>query len=179
MAQARSWLRAFARTPAPPVDLLTLLNDHMTPDLERGKFMTCFLGIVDPGSGRLEWASAGHPPPLLLRAASGTVETLPSGGIMLGVFAGFAYAAGDPTTLEPGDALLVYTDGATEAAAPGKGDAKQEEDMFGEQRLTDVFRENSAKGPAVVLDAVRTALHAFTQSPHLKDDLTLLCLRRT
>lgn len=178
MAQARVWLRAGARTSSSPVELVAQLNDSLTPDLERGKFMTFFLGAVDPATGRVEWCSAGHPPALVYRAAEGRVEELPAGGIMLGVFAGFAYPAGEPLTLAPGDVLLLFTDGATEAAAPGTSDAKTDSDMFGEERLMAVLREHAAQGPAAVLDAVRAALHAFTQSPRLKDDLTLLCLQR-
>ncbi len=179
MAQARVWLRAGARTTTAPVDLVTQLNDNLTPDLERGKFMTFFLGAVDPATGRVEWCSAGHPPGLVYRAATGEVTELPAGGIMLGVFAGFAFPPGEPFTLEPGDLLLLFTDGATEAAAPGTADAKTELDMFGEQRLMGVLRAHARDGPRAVLEAVRTALHAFTQAPRLKDDLTLLCLQRS
>lgn len=178
MAQARVWLRAGVRSTTVPVELITQLNDNLSPDLERGKFMTFFLGAVDPATGRVEWCSAGHPPAMLYRAASGAVEELPAGGIMLGVFPGFAFPAGEPLTLAPGDMLLVFTDGATEAAAPGTSDAKTEYDMFGEERLMAVLREHAHAGPQAVLEAVRTALYAFTQSRRLKDDLTLLCLQR-
>ena len=177
MAQARAWLRAYARTPAPPQDLLGLLNDSLTPDLERGKFMTFFLGAVDPRSGEVAWASAGHPAPIVLRA-DGTFEELPAGGIMLGVFGGFAFPAGQALTLAPGDTLLVYTDGATEAASAEHADAMEDEFMFGEDGLKAVLKEAAPRGPEAVLDAVRTALHAFTGAPNLKDDLTLLVLQR-
>lgn len=178
MAQARVWLRAGVRSSTVPVELITQLNDNLTPDLESGKFMTFFLGAIDPATGRVEWCSAGHPPAMLFRAATGVVEELPAGGIMLGVFPGFAFPAGEPLTLAPGDMLLVFTDGATEAAAPGTSDAKTDHDMFGEERLMAVLREQAPAGPQAVLEAVRAALHAFTQSRSLKDDLTLLCLQR-
>ena len=97
---------------------------------------------------------------------------------MLGVFGGFTYPAGDPITLERGDTLLVYTDGATEAAAPGHADAKEDEHMFGEERLKQVLAEAAPRGPEAVLDAVRAALVTYTASDHLKDDLTLLVLQR-
>lgn len=178
MAQARAWLRAYARTSAAPQDLLGLLNDSLTPDLERGKFMTFFLGLVDPTTGHVAWASAGHPAPILLRAATGAFEELPAGGIMLGVFGGFAYPAGAAVTLDPGDTLLVYTDGATEAATPDHADAKEDEFMFGEERLKEVLKAAAPRGPEAILDAVRVALHAFTGAPNLKDDLTLLVIQR-
>jgi len=178
MCQARAWLRGFTRSQADPLQLLTLLNDNLTPDLERGKFMTFFLGAVDPASGALSWANAGHPAAMLLRAATGEVEQLRPGGIMLGVFAGFSYAGGEATTLGPGDMLLLYTDGATEAASEEASHAKQEEDMFGEERLIAVLRETAPQGPAALLDAVRDAVIAFTHSEHLRDDLTLMAIQR-
>jgi sigma-B regulation protein RsbU (phosphoserine phosphatase) len=179
MAQARAWLRAFAKSSAAPHELLALLNDSLAPDLERGKFMTFFLGAVDPATGVVAWGSAGHPAAIVLRAKTGAFEDLPAGGVMLGVFAGFTYPAGDPVTLEPGDTLLVYTDGATEAADAEHADAKDDAHMFGETRLKEILRTAAPRGPEAVLDAVRAALHAFTGSDHLKDDLTLLVLQRT
>lgn len=178
MAQGRAWLRAFARTESDPLALLTHLNDNLTPDLERGKFMTMFLGAVHPGTGEVTWANAGHPGGMLLRAGTGEVEVLGSGGIMLGVFAGFAYTAGVPVTLEPGDTLLLYTDGASEAAREDKVHAKQDEDMFGDQRLQQVLREHAPRGPEALLAAVRDAVLDFAGTDRLRDDLTLLALQR-
>lgn len=178
MAQARAWLRGFTRTQCEPLSLLTLLNDNLTPDLERGKFMTFFLGVVHPETGAVEWGNAGHPAGLVLRGATGAIEELGSGGVMLGVFPGMAYAPGESKVLEPGDTLLLYTDGATEAAAPGHHDAKEEESMFGEERLYAVLREAAPRGPVAVLDAVRDAVLTFSQSDKLRDDLTLLAIQR-
>lgn len=178
MAQARAWLRGFTRTQADPLQLLTLLNDNITPDLELGKFMTFFLGAVHPETGALEWANAGHPAALLLRSATGEVEELSPGGIMLGVFAGFSYTGGAAKTLGPGDTLLLYTDGATEAAVEDKAHAKEEQDMFGEERLLAVLRATAPQGPEALLDAVRDAVISFTTSPNLRDDLTLLAIQR-
>jgi phosphoserine phosphatase RsbU/P len=94
------------------------------------------------------------------------------------VFPGMAYAPGESKVLGPGDMLLLYTDGATEAAAPGQHDAKEEESMFGEERLLAVLREAAPRGPEAVLDALRDAVLAFSQSDHLRDDLTLMAIQR-
>ncbi|MFM8386223.1 MAG: PP2C family protein-serine/threonine phosphatase [Planctomycetia bacterium] len=178
MAQGRAWLRAFARNEPDPRALVTQLNDNLTPDLERGKFMTLFLGTVDPATGEVAWANAGHPGGLLLRGGTGEVEVLGSGGIMLGVLEGYAYTAGTPVTLQRGDTLLLYTDGASEAAREHRADARQDEDMFGEERLLEVLRAHASRGPEALLAAVRDAVLAFAGTPHLRDDLTLLALQR-
>lgn len=178
MAQARAWLRGFTRTQTDPLQLLTLLNDNLTPDLEQGKFMTFFLGVVHPATGAVEWGNAGHPAGMLLRGATGEIEELTSGGPMLGIFPGVSYTAGKSKVLAPGDTLLCYTDGATEAAAPGTDHAKEEDSMFGEERLAAVLRATAPHGPQALLDAVRDAVIGFTQTPHLRDDLTLLAIQR-
>jgi phosphoserine phosphatase RsbU/P len=178
MAQGRAWLRGFTRTQADPLQLITLLNDNLTPDLERGKFMTFFLGAVHPETGVVEWANAGHPAGMLLRAADGSIEMLGSGGIMLGVFTGFGYAGGEAKTLAPGDTLLLFTDGASEAALEENSDAKEEHHMFGEERIADVLRATAPKGPLAVLEAVRDAVLGYTKTEHLRDDLTLLAIQR-
>jgi serine phosphatase RsbU (regulator of sigma subunit) len=178
MAQGRAWLRAFARTESDPRALVTHLNDNLTPDLEHGKFMTLFLGAVHPGTGEVAWTNAGHPGGMLLRAGTGEVEVLCSGGIMLGVVAGFGYTAGASVTLHPGDTLLLYTDGASEAAREDRVHAKQDEDMFGEERLVGVLRAHAARGPEALLAAVRDAVLAFAGTERLRDDLTLLALQR-
>src|SRR6185436_19468802 len=71
-----------------PAALLVNLEQHLETTLRRGEFITMFYGVLDPGTGHLVWASAGHTPPLLFRAASGDVEALPSRGIPLGALGG-------------------------------------------------------------------------------------------
>jgi sigma-B regulation protein RsbU (phosphoserine phosphatase) len=170
MAEARAFLRAFARTVSDLAEIVALLNEFLSRDLTNGKFMTLFLGALDEGTGDFAWCSAGHNPPFHLRRATGETGTLDATGPVLGVMPGLPYRAGTPIRLERGDVLLLYTDGATEAP-----DAKG--DLFGEDRLQDVLREAAARPAEGILDAVKAALVAWTGGKPNRDDLTLAVVR--
>jgi sigma-B regulation protein RsbU (phosphoserine phosphatase) len=169
MAQARSFLRAFVATVEGLARVVDHLNDFLSKDLSAGKFITLFVGILDPERGTLEWVNAGHPPPILLRA-DGRAEQLEATGRLVGILPEAGYEAGAPVRFAPGDLLVVYTDGCTEAASPAG-------ELFGEERLEEVLRAHRSEAPAALLDAVRGALLSWTGAPRLKDDLTLLALR--
>ncbi|MDJ0976637.1 MAG: SpoIIE family protein phosphatase, partial [Planctomycetota bacterium] len=128
MAQARSLLRAFAETKDSLAEVMNMLNDFLVRDMTSGNFMCMFMAVVHPETGTMEFINAGHPPGYLWRAASGTVEALDPTGRILGILPGTGFEDHEALTLEPGDTLLLYTDGATEAAAPGG-------EMFGYDRL--------------------------------------------
>lgn len=170
MAQARSFLRAFASTKDSLQEVMELLNDFLAADLTGGTFMCMFLGIADPETRTLEWASAGHPPGYLLRAATGEVEELGACGPVLGIFAGAQYPETESRLLRPGDTLLLYTDGATEAQ-------RADDEMFGYDRLRDVLVEFGPQGPDALLAAIRAALISWTGSETFADDLTLLAMQ--
>ena len=131
-------------------------------------------GTYDPRTGAVVLASGGHPRPLL-RRADGRVEQVavrpgrPAGCLDL------ALGAEEKTlTLAPGETLILYTDGFTEAFAAGRGD------QFGEQRLGEVLGGPGAALPlAECAEEARLAVERFTGSPEQQDDLTLLMLRRT
>jgi sigma-B regulation protein RsbU (phosphoserine phosphatase) len=172
MAQARSFLRAFAQTlgGADLPKVMNLLNDCLVQDFTSGKFITLFFGVLDPKAGSLEWVNAGHPAPLLLRA-SGALEQLEATGRLVGILPDAGYEAGRVVTLGAGDLLVVYTDGCSEAASP-------EGDLYSEERLQTLLRSLRDRDPAAILDGIRAALLAWTKVPRLKDDLTLLALKR-
>jgi sigma-B regulation protein RsbU (phosphoserine phosphatase) len=170
MAQARSFLRAFLHTVDGLADVVTLLNDFLAQDLSGGRFLSLFVGILDPRTGRLEACNAGHLPPLLVRA-DGAVETLAANGLVVGVVAGVPYDTHPPVEVRPGDLLLLYTDGCTEAASPSG-------ELFGEARLTALARSLRGRPPPDVLDEVRRALLDWTGKPRLRDDLTLVAVYR-
>jgi serine phosphatase RsbU (regulator of sigma subunit) len=172
MAEARALLRSLALAVDDLPRLLDLVNDFLAQDLTAGRFMSLFCGALDPDTGDLAWCSAGHNPVLFFHAATKQVEKLESTGRVLGVFPAAGYHPGEPKRVEPGDVLLLYTDGATESVAP---DGSQ----FGEERLTQVLEESAAGGSEAVLAAVRKALHAWTGGAPPRDDLTLLALTST
>jgi sigma-B regulation protein RsbU (phosphoserine phosphatase) len=133
------------------------------------KYATGFLAQLDPVAHRLAWANAGHNTALLVRR-SGEVERLVATGPPLGLLATAAYEARS-TELGPGDLLLVYTDGITEAA-----DAEDEE--FGIDRLQELAQRHRADSLADLRREIEQALHAFVRGTPYADDRTLLFLRR-
>lgn len=170
MAQARALLRAFCATMDDLALVVNLLNDFLSKDLTSGRFMTMFIVLFDPATGVMDWCSAGHPPTLLHRVG-GDVERLLSTGRVLGVFPDGKFVLGEQRTLESGDTLLLYTDGATEANAP-------DGEMFEEERLSDVLRQSAGGGPRALLGSISEALLDWTKQPDMGDDLTMMAVRR-
>ena len=169
MAEARALYRAFSSAIRDVEKVLDLLNDFLSEDMTAGRFMSFFCASLDPETGVVRWGSAGHNPVLHYVAATGEVRDLDSTGRVLGVMPGAGYETGTAFTLEPGDALLLYTDGATEAQSPSGA-------FFGLERLTGAFSASARDGPEAVLQTVRTALRAFTGGAPNRDDLTLLAV---
>jgi len=171
MAMLRVLLRTTAEPLEPPERVLCRLNRQLAGTLPAGWFVTACYAVLEPASGRLAYALAGHDPPLILRAAGGLPERLdPRGGTPLGPFPEARYEGGR-TTLGPGDALVIYTDGLTEAMSP-------EHELFGAERVVAGLAE--ARGwPLEELRAhLLSRVEAHTGSASLDDDLTLLLLRR-
>jgi serine phosphatase RsbU (regulator of sigma subunit)/CheY-like chemotaxis protein len=171
MAQGRAYLRAFCRTVATLGGVMERLNDALAADMTNGRFMTLFIAILDPVSGAISWANAGHVPALVRRARSGAVEALEPTGMVLGVFPGQRFEVRDDLTLEPGDVLLLCSDGATEAAGP-------DGEMFGDERVRAVLRDTPSSAPDDVLDSMREAIAGWTAGRALADDLTLMAVCR-
>jgi serine phosphatase RsbU (regulator of sigma subunit) len=169
MAEARALLQAFAKTLDDLPTLMSMLNDFLARDMRAGKFMSMFVAALAPATGDLEWCSAGHNPPMWLRS-DGTCTALEGTGPVLGVIPGVTFGRGASVKLATGDALLLYTDGATEAVAP-KGE------QFGEPRLEEVLRRAAHGPPDAILAAVRSALRTWTGGAPLRDDLTLVAVR--
>ena len=110
-----------------PRELMDRANQAIIANQGSRMFTTAFVGYLDPSSGHLQFASAGHNPPLVYRAAAGRCEYLVASGVAMGLFENAEYAQG-ATTLAKGDMLLLYTDGITEAT-------NTQEQEFGEERL--------------------------------------------
>ncbi len=142
-----------------------LLRERMAPT----EYVTAVYGVLDPSRGRFEYANCGHSPPLLVRA-DGRFTKLTTGGPPLGLLAGARYLAGD-VVLEPGDLLLLYTDGVVEAEGPGGVE-------FGVDRLAEVVLAARELPAASVIEEVGRATAEFCGSDDYADDYTLLVLRR-
>lgn len=153
-----------------PVAVLTTANARLRRHIRRDRFVTAFCGVLDVETGRLRYASAGHNAPIVARAGSDRVEELAIGGTALGIF-------DDPglhpreAELHPGDTLLVYTDGVTEALDAGN-------EMFGDDRLFETVAATHVLGPAALRDALLKRLHGFRHGAGPSDDVTLLVVHR-
>ena len=171
MAATRAYVRAFVQTTDSLARVVTLLNDSLVPDLHGGRFLTFFAALIDPATGEVEWCNAGHNPPRLRRAADGSVSELNATDPIIGILDGRDYRAGEPFTLEPGDALLLYTDGVTEARNAAA-------DLMGEEHLTELFRKVEDGTAVEMLDSLRRSVLQFTESVPVDDDLTMIVVRR-
>ena len=167
MAIAHSALRVAIDLDPSPAAVMDLVNRALYRSGGPRAFMTLFYGLLDPASGRLDYACSGHPYPLL-RRADGVVVELGAGSLPLGLRPGVEPAQGSEL-FSPGDLLVMYTDGVPETL-DGAGNA------FGFDRLGN---EAAAGGAAPVVHArILSALERFAASAPLVDDRSLLIISR-
>ncbi|WP_298405955.1 GAF domain-containing SpoIIE family protein phosphatase, partial [uncultured Chloroflexus sp.] len=164
MALSRTLLRASAIDGRPPVAVLQRANRLILADSRAGLFVTCFYAQIDPVTGQITFANGGHNYPLLYRHATGQVIPLAAQGIVLGIIPDPHFAPGD-LAFEPGDVLLFYTDGITEAM-------NAERELFGDDRLAAVLRATHHQTPAEIVAAVLAAVNAFAGDAPQADDMT-------
>ncbi|HET9235095.1 MAG TPA: PP2C family protein-serine/threonine phosphatase [Candidatus Eisenbacteria bacterium] len=132
------------------------------------RFVTAFCGIFDRRNGSLRFVNAGHLPPLLCRV--GALEELHAGGIPIGIFANAPYESGE-TRLEPGDLLVIYSDGAIEAV-------NKAGEEFGRERFEKLVLEHAARPVSEIRDVLFEALEHWNDDFIQEDDITILVVRR-
>lgn len=150
-------------------EVVTLVNKYLADNTPANRFVTLFLAELDPRTGVLKYINAGHNPPLVARL-DGAVEQLSAGGFPLGILPSAEFEVGE-LHLQQGEALIVYSDGVSEANNP-------EEEEFGVDRLTEVVRRNLSASAAGIRDKVEAALSAFTRTAPANDDITLVIVKR-
>lgn len=168
MAITHSIAHAVPGSPDPPASLLNHVNRQLATlyTANNEAFVTAFYGIYDPARRELTYASAGHNPPRLKRCEDGSILSLDSvGNLPLGVFAEQEYEQ-STQALRPGDQIVFYTDGVTEAVNPSG-------QMFGMDRL-DLALANCHLDAGGLIEAVLEALADFTAGEPATDDRTLL-----
>lgn len=166
MANVQATVRAFAQESASPASLVERVNSALCANAPPEKFVTLLYGVLDAEEKLFRYTSAGHPRPIL-RRASGSVEQLGNGGAVLGVFPTWQYKD-SVVTLAPGDMLVLFTDGITEAAKP-------EGDEFGEERLIHLVGVLGGQPPARLNEKLLEDVKAFCGAP-LEDDVTLITI---
>lgn len=168
-------------------DVVTRINRLLATSTDPHMFATFIYGELDTSAGTFVCANAGHEPPLVVRRDGG-VEWLSNGGLLLGMFTDQIY---EPiaVALEPGDVLVLYTDGITEAGAPTPAGADGRDDyddydesddpMFGEQRLADVVCEARARSAPGIREAILSAIQKHLAGRPPGDDITLVVVKRS
>lgn len=170
MSSLHASLRTEAESGLPVAELVGRVNRYLEANSPANRFATLFVADFDAASDRLRYVSAGHNPALVVRRA-GEVQELSHGGLPLGIDRDTVYEA-TATALAPGDVLLVYSDGVSEAA-----DAEGVE--LGTERLVETVRRHPDASAEELERAIRDVIRAHVPADALEDDATLVIVRRT
>lgn len=169
MALSRTLMRAVAFTGRTPSEALRRVNQLILSDARSDLFVTVFYAIWNPASGDVEYANAGHNPPLLARAG-GEVSLLPGRGIALGVIEEIELES-HAVQLGPGDVLLLYTDGVTDAL-------NDTDEAFGVERLKGVLASARHLPAGDIIREIMSAVEKFACGEGAFDDETIMALKR-
>ena len=170
MTVTRTLIRAYAQSDRSPASVLEKVNELLIPDTQNGMFVTAIYAVLTRKSGKLTYSIAGHNPPVILDVSRNQSIQLLKGGIALGVLEDIQLEDRE-IVLSPGDTILFYTDGITEAF-------NEKGETFGEERLLlnlDALMLNDAKS---TLESLQNILTEFRGSAPVSDDATMLCVKR-
>ena len=170
MAVSRTLIRATGIRGGSPADCITYSNRLLAQESVDCMFVTVFYGIIDVNTGEVTYCNAGHNPPYILKH-KGDISPLPmSTDPMAGAIDGITYHEGT-LKLEKGDALVMFTDGVTEAMSTAN-------EEFGEQRLEDTLEDVAMHNCQQMVDAIKADVAAFAGEAEQSDDITVLALKR-
>ena len=166
MMTAKTIIKDLAERGLAVNEIFTLANEKLCENNESGMFVTAWMGILDLTTGNIQFANAGHNPPLLKRA-DGSFEYLKTrAGFVLAGMEGIRYRAGD-LTLKPGDRLFLYTDGVPEAT-------NTDNQLYGEDRLLAFMNQNASMEATDLLPALKANIDEFVGEAPQFDDITML-----
>ncbi len=175
MANLQASLQGQVIHPSSVAEVVGRVNNLLVASTDPHMFATFFYGVLDTRTATLVSTNAGHNPPLILRG-NGDVETLGTGGLLLGMMPDQVYGQ-EETHLEPGEVLVLFTDGITEAVGPGADDGDPEA-MFGDEALEEVLRRHAHLPAAGIREAILSAVAEHTAGVNQSDDITLVVVRR-
>jgi len=168
MAVARTVVRSTALMIPDPGACLAQANDLLSRENNAAMFVTLFYGVVDTRTGVMSYANAGHNPPVRVTRDGRAEMIQPSGDVALGVMDGLEYGTGT-LALAPGEALLLYTDGVTEAFNPT-------DEPYGEGRLLDILSKRGGASAETIVTSLVADVAEFVAGAPQSDDLTSLAL---
>ena len=169
MMTAKTFIKSFAESGLSVEQVFTHANAKLCEGNDAGMFVTAWLGILNTKTGQVQFANAGHNPPLV-RHADGTYEYLKSrAGFVLAGMEGVRYRKNE-LTLAPGDAIYLYTDGVTEAT-------NLNEELYGEERLQKVLDIYKDATPETICAEVKIDVDKFVGEAPQFDDITMLAIR--
>jgi serine phosphatase RsbU (regulator of sigma subunit) len=174
MANLQASLHAQTFETEKVADVTARINNLLVKSTDSNMFVTFFYGLLDRNRSTFTSTNAGHNHPLLLRSDL-TMEFLAKGGLVLGFLPDQKYDQ-QTTTLQPGDVLVLYTDGITEARTPDKEEAGEK--LFGEDRLVRVIEENAGHSAREIQAAILNAVSEHTKNTPQGDDITLVVIKR-
>ncbi len=169
MASFRASLIAEIRNNYSIRTIFRKVNSLLFESVEPGNYVTAVYGVLDAKNHIFTFSNAGHNLPILLRS-TGDVEYLQEGGPILGVTAQTSFEE-RALVVQPGDILVLYTDGVTEAFS-------SEQTEFGTDRLVEVIRAHRDRSAQEIEDAIYSAVMEFASPTHLFDDLTMIVVKR-
>jgi sigma-B regulation protein RsbU (phosphoserine phosphatase) len=170
MSSLQAFVHMLTESSPDPAVALTVLNRNVAKRCPPGRFITFFYGLLDPATGKLQYANAGHNYPLLVKADS-SVMGLAGHAMVLGILDSVTYQAFE-TQLAPGDMLALFSDGVTEART-----AKEHQE-FGEQRLAGFLAARRDQPAAKIIDELVNYVRSWSGQPTFADDFTVVLVRR-
>jgi sigma-B regulation protein RsbU (phosphoserine phosphatase) len=169
MARTMTLMRMEAARRRSPAAILEAVNRALCEGNDAGMFVTLFCGILEIETGHFSFANAGHNPPLFLGAGARREFLRVKKGLVAGIMEGSRYPL-DTLSLAPGESVLLYTDGVTEALNPA-------EDLYSETRFLEAVRQGPWDSPRSLVEGVRASIAEFSQGAPQADDITILALR--
>jgi sigma-B regulation protein RsbU (phosphoserine phosphatase) len=170
MSSLHAAVRAQSQTRASISEVMAEINEYIFENSPSNKFLTLFYGELDPKTGTLSYSNGGHNAPIFVRR-SGEVERLDKGGLPIGMMQSVVYQEAS-VAFEPGDVLVIYSDGITESI-------NEKEEEFEEERLIEVVKDNLGRSASGIRDRIDEALSRFVGTTAPVDDMTLMIIKRT
>ena len=169
MSSVHAAVRAQSKARTSISEVMEEINSYIYENSPSSKYLTLFYSVLDPLTGELAYSNGGHNTPLLIRT-TGEIVLLNKGGLPVGLMPGMSYDE-DRVQFEPGDTLIIYSDGITESV-------NLAEEEFGEERLLEVVKHNLRRSASGIRDRIDEALTRFVGTAAAVDDMTVMIIKR-